>query len=540
MGEIFLAKSGQLTGFEKLCVIKKILPNLAEDRDFIRRFIDEAQVAIKLQHANVAQVFEVGMVEGEYFLALEYVEGRDLRRLGARALQSGKRMPADLALLVVREVAAGLAYAHRRTDDDGKPLNLVHCDISPPNVVVSYEGEVKVIDFGIAKSAIRLVQTNPSVGFGKVGYMAPEQLVKGGVVDKRTDVYAAGTLLFELAVGEKMFQFPQEADYREMARMVTQGKHARPSQRDPALADLDEILLRAVAPDQAKRFQSAEELRDAVQGALVRRNPTLTTDRLGDWIRELFADEIGEDRDNVKKASAVDLALYVDELTGAKTHTVSFAMAQAVSEENILDEQEDLERTPTAATELDPAPRPNRRLVLAAAFGLPLLALGATGAILLAKSSSAHPHGAPTVTVTSVATSASASPSQSAAQSAVPVQLPEIVVDNGPKLPTVGETAHPNPHSPQPPTPPHNPPTSRGASTASGGTSAKDEEAALQAKFQAVHHEYDEFTKAYGPRLESDWNDIMDVVAYKTGDDRRKKLDGLLDALRQKMAAQKK
>src|SRR6187200_3020122 len=139
MGEIFLAKHG-LAGFEKLAVIKKVLPHLAADESFISRFVDEAQVAIKLQHVNVAQVFEVGRVGDEYFLALEYIEGRDLRRTLALLASRKQRPPVDLALFIGREMANGLAYAHRRTSVDGASLNLVHCDISPPNVLVSFEG----------------------------------------------------------------------------------------------------------------------------------------------------------------------------------------------------------------------------------------------------------------------------------------------------------------------------------------------------------------------------------------------------------------
>src|SRR2546430_2018471 len=127
MGEIFLAKLGEIQGFEKLVIIKKILPNLVADQEFIKRFIDEAQVAIKLQHANIAPVFEVGKVEGEYFLAIEYIEGRDLRRMIARLREQRMRLPPDLCLYVVRELASGLAYAHRKTDDSGKALALVHC-----------------------------------------------------------------------------------------------------------------------------------------------------------------------------------------------------------------------------------------------------------------------------------------------------------------------------------------------------------------------------------------------------------------------------
>jgi serine/threonine-protein kinase len=169
MGEIFLAKLGEIQGFEKLVIIKKILPNLVADQEFIKRFIDEAQVAIKLNHANIAPVFEVGKVDGEYFLAIEYIEGRDLRRTVTRQREERIRLPPDLALYITRELSNGLAYAHRRTDEAGVSLALVHCDISPPNVMISFEGEVKVIDFGIAKSAIRIAGTNPNMGFGKFG-----------------------------------------------------------------------------------------------------------------------------------------------------------------------------------------------------------------------------------------------------------------------------------------------------------------------------------------------------------------------------------
>src|SRR5574339_530060 len=226
MGEIFLAKHG-LAGFEKLAVIKKVLPHLAADESFISRFIDEAGVAIKLQHVNVAQVFEVGRVGDEYFLALEYVEGRDLRRTLAVLQQRAQRLPVDLALFIGRELANGLAYAHRRTSTDGASLNLVHCDISPPNVLVSFEGETKVIDFGIAKSAMRGTATDPKMGFGKFGYMAPEQLIRGGVVDARTDIYAAGVVLYELLTGERLYELCQDCatDYRALARAVSRGEH---------------------------------------------------------------------------------------------------------------------------------------------------------------------------------------------------------------------------------------------------------------------------------------------------------------------------
>src|SRR4051812_11184796 len=331
MGEIFLAKLGEIQGFEKLVIIKKILPNLTADQEFIKRFIDEAQVAIKLNHANIAPVFEVGKVDGEYFLAIEYIEGRDLRRLVARLREEKTRLPPDLCLYIVRELANGLAYAHRRTDEKGLPLSLVHCDISPPNVMVSFEGEVKVIDFGIAKSAIRIAGTNPNMGFGKFGYMAPEQLIRGGIVDKRTDIYAAGVVLYELLTGERLFTFPEGGDYRQIARMVTQGKITPPSVRDPRLdPDFDPIVMRALATRPESRYQQAEELRDVLQVKLSQLNPTLSADALAHFIRQLFSEEISEEHRLVADMKAVDIAPFVEELTAATTqHTVTFARSSA-------------------------------------------------------------------------------------------------------------------------------------------------------------------------------------------------------------------
>ena len=326
MGEIFMAKHG-LSGFEKLAVIKKVLPHLAADASFISRFVDEAQVAIKLQHVNIAQVFEVGRVGDEYFLALEYVEGRDLRRtlgvLGQRKL----RLPVDLALFIGREVANGLAYAHRRTSNDGASLNLVHCDISPPNVLVSFEGETKVIDFGIAKSAIRGTATDPKMGFGKFGYMAPEQLIRGGVVDHRTDIYAAGVVLFELLTSKRLYEAGPEPDYRALAKKVAKGEHMMPSDVDRSLAPYDDLVATALRPKAEDRYQSAAELRDSIQQCLVGVNPTISTDQLGAYMRELFSEEMTQQRELHERVAKAHLEDFHDQLTTQTGTTVSFAFA---------------------------------------------------------------------------------------------------------------------------------------------------------------------------------------------------------------------
>ncbi|MBA3462989.1 MAG: protein kinase [Deltaproteobacteria bacterium] len=327
MGEIFLAKHG-LAGFEKLAVIKKVLPHLAADAQFISRFVDEAQVAIKLQHVNVAQVFEVGRVGDEYFLALEYVEGRDLRRTLALLAHRRTRLPVDLALFIGRELANGLAYAHRRTSQDGSSLNLVHCDISPPNVLVSFEGETKVIDFGIAKSALRGTATDPKMGFGKFGYMAPEQLIRGGLVDHRTDIYAAGVVLYELLTGMRLYEAGPEPDYRALAKKVAKGDHPMPGECDRSLALYDDLVATALRPRSEDRYQSAAEFRDAIQQALVNVNPTISTDQLGSYMRDLFSEEMTGQKELHDRVAKTHLADFQEQMHTATISTVSFAMAQ--------------------------------------------------------------------------------------------------------------------------------------------------------------------------------------------------------------------
>src|SRR5262245_11365172 len=346
MGEIFLAKHG-LAGFEKLAVIKKVLPHLSADEQFISRFVDEAQVAIKLQHVNVAQVFEVGRVGDEYFLALEYVDGRDLRRTLALLTHRRQRLPVDLALFIARELANGLAYAHRRTTSDGASLHLVHCDISPPNVLVSFEGETKVIDFGIAKSVMRGTATDPKIGFGKFGYMAPEQLIRGGVVDHRTDLYAAGVVLFELLTGTRLYEAGPEPDYRAPAKKVARGEHALPSEIDPGLEPYDDLVATALRPKPEDRYQSAAEFRDAIQQCLVAVNPTISTDQLGAFMRELFSDEMTAQRELHERVAKAHLADFQEQFHTQTISTISFALAS-------LPLQPPLETGPAAT----PTPRP--------------------------------------------------------------------------------------------------------------------------------------------------------------------------------------
>jgi serine/threonine-protein kinase len=523
MGEIFLAKLGEIQGFEKLVIIKKILPHLGADQEFIKRFIDEAQVAIKLSHANIAPVFEVGRVDGEYFLAIEYVEGRDLRRLVARQREQRTRLLPDLCLFIVRELANGLAYAHRRTDERGQSLALVHCDISPPNVMVSFEGEVKIIDFGIAKSAIRIAGTNPNMGFGKFGYMAPEQLVRGGVVDRRTDVYAAGVVLYELLTGERLFQFPDGGDYRQIARMVAQGKFLPPSQRDPQLdREFDPIVMKALATQKDARYQTAEELRDALMVKLSQMNPTISADALAHFMRGLFREEISEEHQLVASLKAVDVAPYQEELTQATAqHTVTFAragVARLAGRPSTGDQR--------AVTDQALGNSQRRGLQIAAVLLGAVLVGGVVGLVAV------RARRLPTVVAPRVAAPAAAAPSVSP----LPPPSPSEPTPSPPEPAALRPEPVVTPLLPAPsPKPAHKQVRRRRPAAVELASRRSPSPAAVQTKFKTVKKEYSTFKSQYGSVLEERWNAIASEITFGKAD-KFDKVDAMLDALRREMA----
>src|SRR6185503_3867344 len=204
MAEIFLALHRSMAGFEKLVVIKRILPEMNQDRAFIDMLLHEARIAATLSHPNIVQIFDVGQVDGTYFIAMEHIHGEDIRSLVRQMKTAGYReFPLEHAIGIVLGMCAGLAYAHEKRDLDSSPLNIVHRDISPQNVVVTFSGDVKVVDFGIAKSDTRnmMEQTKSGKLKGKVPYMSPEQ-ARGERLDARSDIFASGVILFELTTGK--------------------------------------------------------------------------------------------------------------------------------------------------------------------------------------------------------------------------------------------------------------------------------------------------------------------------------------------------
>jgi serine/threonine protein kinase len=261
MAEVFRAKTFGAAGFERTVAIKLLLPNVAMDSEFVTMLIDEAKIAGQLSHANIAQIFDLGQAEGRYYIVQEYIHGRDLRAILKALTRTGRRLSVGQAVHIILKVCEGLEYAHNKRDHTGLPLNLVHRDISPQNVVVSLEGEVKLIDFGIAKAEGRATRTLAGLVKGKFAYMSPEQ-IRGLPVDRRSDVFATGIVLHELLTGKPLFRRKSEFETLKRARS---GVIDPPGLLNPDVpAELDTIVLGALARHVEDRYQSAVELRDAL------------------------------------------------------------------------------------------------------------------------------------------------------------------------------------------------------------------------------------------------------------------------------------
>jgi serine/threonine protein kinase len=296
MGALYLAVHGQ-RGLEKLCVVKTALPHLA-GKSYVQRFKDEAKVVVRLSHGNLVGVFDAGQVTGEIYLAMEFVEGKDLRAVWNRCAQKGIAFPLPVAAHIVKELMRGLAYAH-----SFEGLRLVHRDVSPPNVLLSYSGEVKLTDFGLATSTLKLEKTAPGVIFGKVSYMAPEQ-ARAETLDGRTDIYSAGVILWELLTGRQLFAAgarPPGAPGQEQEDLLERVRHPQivsPSKRAIRVPpELDEITMKALAARPEDRYQTGEELRSDLAAFLAKTAPAMDGHQVAHFMRELFGDIILRERE---------------------------------------------------------------------------------------------------------------------------------------------------------------------------------------------------------------------------------------------------
>lgn len=262
MGEVFLAQQHGAHGFSRPVIIKRILPHLVKQDGAVELFLHEARLGALLQHPNITQVLDLGNVDGQLFLAMELVEGPDLRTLQRAVSERRERMPFPISAYIVARAADGVAFAHAAADPrTGRPLRLVHRDISPQNLLLSKLGDVKLTDFGIAKSAARLLETQAGFTRGKLGYMSPEQLSHQRLTP-RTDVYSLGVVLYELLIGGRLYPRMAEADIMHAKLSATPPP---PSTRNPAVDEaLDAIVLRAVAKEPGARYATAAALSESL------------------------------------------------------------------------------------------------------------------------------------------------------------------------------------------------------------------------------------------------------------------------------------
>lgn len=287
MAEVFKAKMKGAAGVERTIAIKRILPGYSQDRDFVAMFIDEAKIACDLAHGNIVQVYDLGEFDGRYFIAMEFIDGRDVRHLMEAVGDETKpgKLPTELAAFIAAEACRGLDYAHRKSDANGRPMGIVHRDISPSNILLSFEGEVKIGDFGIAKAFEKLNKTRTGTIKGKYNYLAPEA-VRGLGVDHRSDVFGMGTVLYEMLTAKKVFDAKSELRILEMVRA---GEYVPARQLEPSIPTaLERIINKALMRDREKRYQSAAEMEYDLHGFLYSLGRRTSGAELAAFMRSAF------------------------------------------------------------------------------------------------------------------------------------------------------------------------------------------------------------------------------------------------------------
>jgi len=300
VAQLFLGKITGLQGFEKLVAIKMILPHLSGEKDLVKAFIDEAKLAALLSHPNIVQIYDFGLMEDSYFIAMEYLFGKDLRQIFQKAGEKEAPLSLEHALYITARICSGLGYAHKLTDLQGKPLHLIHRDISPQNILITYGGEVKIVDFGIAKAAGQSSTTQHGSIKGKVAYMSPEQ-ASGEKIDQRSDIFSTGILLYEMLTQKRMFT----GDTMEILDKVRK-RDFEPAEKaiETLPPVLYKILDRALAKDVNQRFQFCGEMQGAVEECMFDLSLRPDAQALGEYMKRLFGQEIEAEGERICNESA--------------------------------------------------------------------------------------------------------------------------------------------------------------------------------------------------------------------------------------------
>lgn len=285
MAEVFRGEALSVQGFKKQVAIKRVLPHLAQNKSFISMFLDEARLGARLSHANIVTVFDIGAADETFFIVMEFIDGCNLKAVMEHFRQMGRRIGVKESVYICWETCRGLSYAHELVGDEGEDLDIVHRDISPPNILLSKRGEIKVTDFGLAKATTQLEKTDPGVVKGKFSYLAPEAAL-GDKVDARADIFALGIVLWEMLAGRRLFL--GETDYQTV-KLVQQANVPSLSRLNPEVdAGLEEVLGKALARDPADRYQSAQEFGDALAGFLFGNQLKVTSYDVANIVKEVI------------------------------------------------------------------------------------------------------------------------------------------------------------------------------------------------------------------------------------------------------------
>jgi len=299
MAEVYRAESAGLEGFKKKVAIKRVLPHLSEKKKFIKMFLDEARLGAYLSHSNCVQVFDVGVGDNTYFIVMEYVDGADLKAVIEWVRKQGRSFPPAFAVYITTKICEGLAYAHELVDESGRPLEIVHRDLSPPNVLITKHGEIKIVDFGLAKASNQLEKSEPGIIKGKFSYLSPEAAM-GKEVDLRTDVFAAGIILWEMLSGRKLFQ--GDSDF-ETVKLVQKAEIPSISKINPGVdAKLESLINKCLTRDPNNRYRSAREFGQALTQWLFSSNNYVTAFEIAELVQSVI-----RDRQKEKGGKAADI-----------------------------------------------------------------------------------------------------------------------------------------------------------------------------------------------------------------------------------------
>lgn len=390
MAEVWKGRAVSLQGFEKQVAIKRVLPHLAENTQFLEMFLDEARVSLHLNHANIVQTFDVVQAQSSYFIVMEWIDGLNLRKILELLEQAQERLSIPETVFIAAEACKGLAHAHELRDPDGAPLNIVHRDVSPPNILISKEGEIKIVDFGLAKAASQLASTDPGVVKGKFSYISPEAAY-GQPVDARTDVFSMGTVLWEMITGRKLFLGENDLETIKLVRRCeVTPLHLVDKRVDEKLSS---IVMQALEKEPSRRFQTCEDLSQALVRYLFSIGTAVTNFTIALMVRRL-KDRIENGYESMESSmisrgrEATDLDTFASLASTAQLKPIApIDGPPAAARQNGVVRMPSEQTGPTAPRVVDETANKNRDGKLiddATLAGIGLGLIGATVVILLA------------------------------------------------------------------------------------------------------------------------------------------------------------